>query len=126
MVAAGLALGHARGPRWLGYNYDPEYPYLLNGLNLVEGVAPRHTDHPGTPVQLLAAGGIWIAHAVTRPGTSVRADVLTRPEFFLSAVGAGLLALQGLATTVLGWTVLRSTGSLAWALTAQAAPLVAF
>ncbi len=34
------------------YDYDPAYIYLFGGLGIIEGYVPRHTSHPGTPLQL--------------------------------------------------------------------------
>ena len=124
-TAVVLTLGHARGPWWLGSNYDPDYAYLLNGLNIAEGAPPKHTDHPGTPVQLLAAAGIWLAHGVTAPGDVLRMDVLTRPEFFLTVLNGGLMALYALVSAVFGWCAYRYTGSVPCAIGAQLAPVLA-
>ena len=32
-----------------GYDQDPAYAYLFNGLLILDGQAPHHIDHPGTP-----------------------------------------------------------------------------
>lgn len=50
-----FAIRLAVGPYFLSGNADPDYAYLCNSLNLALGHAPRHFDHPGTPVQLLGA-----------------------------------------------------------------------
>ena len=34
---------------------DPSYEYLINGLNITNLSVPGHTDHPGTPLQLIIA-----------------------------------------------------------------------
>lgn len=44
-----LQLKEARGPYFYNFNDDPEYAYLLNALNLTQGIPPHHVDHPGTP-----------------------------------------------------------------------------
>jgi hypothetical protein len=62
-----LILRSYHGPYYLGYNSDPAYAYLLNSLNILNGVPPGHTDHPGTTVQLLGAVGIlirWLGSSV--------------------------------------------------------------
>lgn len=41
---------------------DPDYAYLLNGINILRWHAPAQIDHPGTPVQLIAgliSGFVW-------------------------------------------------------------------
>jgi hypothetical protein len=74
-----LGLDRARGPSWLGDDYDPAYLYLLNGLNILELELPGHTDNPGTPVQLLAAGVIGLAHGLTGRGGTVRSGLGAGP-----------------------------------------------
>jgi hypothetical protein len=120
-----VGLDQARGPAWLGADYDPEYMYLLNALNLVELEAPAHYDHPGTPLQLVGAAVIWILHRLTgTPAATFRGAVLGDPEFFLTGIAVALLGAFALATAVLGWTALRATRSLGWAVGAQLAPFL--
>ena len=49
-----LVLNHLSGPHYLSRT-DPEYVYLLNGMNvsLLEFDRIGHVDHPGTPFQLI-------------------------------------------------------------------------
>jgi hypothetical protein len=58
LTAVYTAVKLASGPYFLSANFDPDYVYLFNALNIAVGLAPVHTDHPGTPVQLL--GALWI------------------------------------------------------------------
>ncbi len=44
-------------PYWV-IHYDPEMAYYQSGLDVAQGKLPFHTDHPGTPVQYLAAVAI--------------------------------------------------------------------
>ena len=53
LALAGMAAGAWRRPYFL--DYDPEYAYLLNSLNLLEMSVPGHFDHPGTPLQEFGA-----------------------------------------------------------------------
>src|SRR5215471_19762533 len=98
-----LVVGHARGPAWLAFSYDLEYQYLLNALNLLEGAPPGHTRNPGTPVQVFGAALVGLVHALVGAGR-VRADVLARPEWFLTVVSSGLMVAHVAVTAVLGWT----------------------
>jgi hypothetical protein len=129
-LALGLAVDRARGPAWLGYDYDPEYFYLFNGLNLLEGARPGFTGHPGTTLSLWAAGTVWLVHhAVPGPhpggrAASVRADVVDRPELYLSVIALGLLGGLVVAIGALGHAALRLTGHLPAALLAQLTPLL--
>jgi hypothetical protein len=40
---------------------DPDYAYLLNGLNILRLHGPAQIDHPGTTVQLIAGFGFSLA-----------------------------------------------------------------
>jgi len=44
------------------YSGDPEYAYLLNGINIATFHSVGHTDNPGTPVQIYSAVVLRIAH----------------------------------------------------------------
>ena len=53
LSVCGMTSGMMRRPYFL--DYDPEYAYLLNSLNLLEMSVPGHFDHPGTPLQEFGA-----------------------------------------------------------------------
>src|ERR1700689_1427704 len=55
-----IILTNSHGPYYLRNNFDPEYIYLLNSLSLLKFHTPAHTDHPGTTLQLLGAGLVWL------------------------------------------------------------------
>ena len=65
-------------------NIDPEYPYLINGLNcaLLRFNMIGHTDHPGTPFQLFCGLIIRLTHLLAGR-ESIVADVFRRPDFYL-------------------------------------------
>ena len=74
---------------------DPEYPYLINGLNcaLLHFNRIGHTDHPGTPFQLFIGLIIRITYLFAGK-ESISIDVLQRPEFYFGAVSIALTILQ--------------------------------
>jgi hypothetical protein len=55
LTCLSLVLTKHHGPYFLRNNFDPDYNYLLNSLSLLKLQTPRHTDHPGTTLQLLGA-----------------------------------------------------------------------
>jgi hypothetical protein len=124
LVLVSLYLNNARGPYWLGTNSDPEYVYLLNSLNLAMMKGVGHIDHPGTPVQVLGAVVLRVVNVFSGEEGGVQADVLARPEFYLSAVNTALLVLNVLTLIVLGVVTYRLSGSLAAGLWLQAAPFL--
>ncbi len=125
LLVLGLSLAFlwAKGPAWLGLNLDPEYPYLLNALNVAQGLPSSHTDHPGALVHLVGAGVVRVTHLVAGQGPLVR-DLLARPELYLRALVLVLLGLYAAALVFLGKAVRTATGSLPAALLAQATPLL--
>ncbi|MBI5165307.1 MAG: hypothetical protein HY985_15555 [Magnetospirillum sp.] len=116
MLAASL-------PLWQSFNLDPDYYYLLNGLRLVEGLAPVDVSHPGTPVQVLIAAVIRLLHPVAETGAVVDA-VLADPEPPLIVAALTIHLLVGIGLWLLGRAAYATCGGLMPALLAQAAPFV--
>jgi hypothetical protein len=111
-----------------GYDQDPAYVYLLSGLTLLQGHAPHHTDHPGTPLQLLCAlveAVQWLYYrAANLTDQGLGAMVMTHAESCIKAVVEVLLALNAAALYYFGRRILQTTGSTLMALFAQTAPLL--
>ncbi|WP_163708835.1 hypothetical protein [Mangrovibacterium lignilyticum] len=82
---------------------DPEYPYLINGLNcaLLKFGQIGHTDHPGTPFQVYNGLIIRIVHLLAGKD-SIAVDVLTRPEFYLGAISISLTLLAASLVFIIG------------------------
>jgi len=69
------------------YFIDPDYIYLINGLNIFRGESYSigHVDHPGTPLQILI--GLFIKIIGTLRGTSnFSMDVLSNPQFYIKTI----------------------------------------
>lgn len=91
-VVWSLILNHISGPHFLSRS-DPEYVYLLNGLNVATGNLDRigHVDHPGTPFQLITGIFIAVIYWISGSGSMV-SDVIINPEKYLF-ISSFLLAL---------------------------------
>lgn len=126
-LALVFTLSVLKGPFWLGSNFDPDYAYLLNGLNLAEGHAPGHVDHPGTPVQVLCSWVISGAAMLSGHGSTDarQADVLARPEFYLCVTRNMMIGVYVLLLIVAGGVVLWRTGSALRAVAIQLPALLA-
>lgn len=104
LFVPGIVLGYsillklAAGPYWLATNFDPAYQYLVNGMRLVKGMVPNHTDHPGTPLQMLCATVCWLFN-IGRSVTDTATHVFISPEFYLHAIFV-VLSLFSFITSV--------------------------
>jgi hypothetical protein len=111
------------GPIYAGLryrDYDPAYQYLLNGLSFAYGYPPGHTDHPGTPLQLLTAAALLLSHGFSgQPKFDLIDAVIADPETFVFWLSLLLLALIVASNWFLGWQLMRQTGSVALGIIAQ-------
>jgi hypothetical protein len=123
-----LIIRQQRGPYWLGNNSDPEYAYLLNFLNIIQLKTPGHTDHPGTPLQVLGGIIIQITFLIQSLTHSVNSNiveaVLKNPEFYLLTVNTVLLILTTASLFLLGLTAFFLCQNLALSLLLQLAPFL--
>lgn len=79
LIGVYATVTQATGPFFLSPNFDPDYVYLFNGLNIARGQAPLHTDHPGTPLQLL--GAAWIRlHNLNATSGEMAVDTIAHSE----------------------------------------------
>ena len=82
--------------------YDPTYNYLLNGLNLANlNIIIGHTDHPGTPLQILVAIVIRITY-LFRDNNTLVDDVLLNSELYLRNVSITLISINTVALFLAG------------------------
>ncbi|MBD3883643.1 DUF2029 domain-containing protein [Phormidium tenue FACHB-886] len=124
-----LLIGNQKGPYYWTPNQDPDYAYLANSLVLTLFRVPSHTDHPGTPLQMLGALTIWVGHffrSLFNPALprDVATDVLTDPEPFLHLFNFVLLLLTAIALVALGWVAYRLSRSLILVLILQISPFL--
>lgn len=122
-VAVLFALRASSLPFWQSFNLDPDYYYLLNGLRIVEGLAPTDISHPGTPVQVLIAAVIKALHPTLSTEATVDA-VLRDAEGTLVAATTIIYLLVGLSLWWMGRAIFGATGALIPALLAQTAPML--
>ena len=119
IVAVGLAFMSRMFPIALNgggfFGQDPAYQYLFAGVDILQGHAPAHTDHPGTPVQSLIALTILLVWSIWRlvglSGQGIFESVLSSPELYMASVSVILLLLGAVAAYFLGRRVWQVTGS---------------
>jgi len=111
----------------LGYDQDPAYVYLLNGLSMLAGHAPGHIDHPGTPLQLLVAAFIPVWAVLTSPDafdSGLINSVLADPEHYIHGISLALLLTNALCFMYAGARIFAATGSIFLAVVFQSTPLM--
>ena len=111
------------GVQWL--DYDPAYQYLFNGAALMKGYGPSHTDHPGTPAQLLIGLITLFSWCIATLGglTSLPfpQSVATSPEAYLRVVMTAFLVMNCAAVHFVGLAIARSTRAITAGLACQSA-----
>lgn len=107
VLLLGLGVRAIQGPHSLAQNFDPDYAYLFNALNALELKAPGHTDHPGTPLQVLAAGVLAVRNAATAGSDDAATQVIGAPDAALAAVNLALLAVLAVCLWLSGYLALR-------------------
>ena len=96
-----LLMRHNAGPFWLWSNLDPDYWYLIDSLNLIDGNWPKHVAHPGTTVQWIGALIIKASHPFTDLD-DLKTIVLSKPEHYLSIIVYFFIALNTVALILVG------------------------
>ncbi len=125
-VAGFVYLSHI-SPAFAGghfYNHDPVYTYLFNALTLLDGNPPDHIDHPGTPLQVLAAIVVYLHWSIVGAGGDVVSAALENPEAYIYSVSVTLLAINVLANMYVGKKIFNATGSVVAAMLFQSTPLI--
>lgn len=110
-LAAAFAINHVIGP----FRGDPDYQYLLSGLEILSFKAPGFIDHPGTPVQSLIAVISLFTWLVTLPVhgfSNVLDDVLGHSQFYLTCIFTIFALAISAAIVFFAWTVRTASGSL--------------
>ena len=112
----------AVGPLHVGLNADPSYVYLMNGLALAEGAAPRHVDHPGTPLQALVA--VYLRFQGCSATGSCLEPIVRAAESHLSRLVSAVDGALAAALWLGALLVALRTGDLASGWLFQAGPLL--
>ncbi len=125
----------ARGPNWLGSNYDPEYAYLITSLSLSHGGPVNYLDHPGITIRYLGAPIIRLLNPFKPTDESFIinelhfsnyvAEVLRYPEFYLDAIILFFLGLNTILLVVVGISAYRWTQNIWLAALLQTSPFIA-
>lgn len=87
---------------------DPEFPYLINGLNCALGEFNRIgiIEHPGTPFEIFCGITILITYLFSGGG-GIAHDVFARPEYYMNAISISMLLVQVILILAIGMSALK-------------------
>jgi hypothetical protein len=107
---------------------DPDYSYLMNGLEVLTFYPPSYISHPGTSLIMLTTLVNLVTWLVTLPfhRQGLFTDVLSKPEIYLTAINAVLVLGIAAAAFWFALRIRRASGSVAAALTGQVSQLLSF
>jgi hypothetical protein len=113
---------------FVSFEADPDYSYLLNGVDLLILWSPGQWDHPGTTMQLLSAIVVAVVGIARAPFTGQWPidDALRNPELYLHAVNSCVATLAAAAVFGFGARLRACTGSMFVALVGQLSILMSF
>jgi hypothetical protein len=124
-LLAALAMKFIRGPYYT--EWDPNYAYLFNMMNVVVGQPIDHIDHPGTTLHGLGALIISATKSFSAYAEpTIQRSVILHPELHLHVLNAVILLLVLLASLGLYRSVRRAGVSIKGAILVQAFPLFFF
>lgn len=121
----GSLLKYAQGPYYFNLS-DPSYVYLINALNLAQlsGYVIGHFDHPGTPVQVIAAFIIKIYYLITKENADIVKDVFSRPESYLFLINKFFVLINSIALFFLGLFTYKISKNLYLSFLIQLSPFI--
>jgi len=123
MILVTFQVKNASGPYWLSSNLDPTYAYLLNSLNIANGHRPFHTDHPGTPVQVIGAVMIRALNGVA--GERATAEkVISNPEYYIGFINKAFIIFYALCLLASGYVAFGVTQDILSAIAVQGTPFI--
>ena len=85
------------------FSGDPEYAYLLNGINIADLKMAGYTDHPGTTVQIYSAMILSVSRFLnSSEKNGLRHAVLKNPDHYVELERKVSVIINGIMILVLG------------------------
>ncbi|MFA4851740.1 MAG: hypothetical protein WC599_04400, partial [Bacteroidales bacterium] len=117
---------HSEHAYYFMYSVDPEYCYLFNGLNISQfTLKVWHVDHPGTPIQILAALVIRIVHLFRGNGPLLN-DVMRNSALYTNAINITMFSINSIALFFLGRVANKFSKSIIQSIFLQLIPFASF
>ena len=122
-IIAILVLRDHAGPFYLWSNLDPDYWYLLDSLNITNLDWPVAIHHPGTPLQILGAMVLKLAHPLSS-SAELTQFTLDNPEHYLMLFHISLVVINTLTLIFAGVCTYMAFGDTLAVMFVQFAPFM--
>ena len=106
------------------YYSDPDYAYILNGLNMNMLKLPLYSDHPGVPLTMLSAIGIRIIYWFSGSPMDIQTDLLTNPAYYEMRLQFMLFLLIIAFTIFTGYYIYKITKNIFLGIISQSIPFL--
>ena len=125
LALTAILLHYAHGPYWIGYNFDPDYLYLINSLALSESKQTLTTGNPGTTLQMLGAMIMHIVHFLDYSSSgNLENSVLSKPENYLLIINIVLISFITMMLFIIGYVAFSLTNNILFSLILQLSPFL--
>lgn len=104
---------------------DPEYFYLLNGLNIAQfKITSGNYIHPGIPLQYLSGIIIGVDYLISGKQADIVTDVMLRSEHYINTLNGTIIFLTGIIFFIGGLYIYKYTKSIAASIFLQSVVLL--
>ena len=111
------------GPYWFASNFDPEYAYLFNSLNVIHFFKIEYVDHPGTPLQVLGGVVIFLYNLFFRD-SKVNEDVVLNSDLYLNVINIVIIFLLSITLYIAGMVIYIKSKNIIYGLLIQITPFL--
>ncbi len=108
------------------YSSDPEYVYMMNGLNLSLFHLPIYSDHPGVPLTIFNAVFFYPIYLTTGHENGLQQDFIANPLYYELVLHHILFVIVIISSFIGAYFLWKKTKNIALALLLQGVPFYYF